>query len=240
MTADTQRYTWSFGIILGAILATLLLLPEMARSELLVNDTNALDDGVYAWHGSRNVTGQLSKKLAVTINFAVYEPGHFNLSFQNQAPIYNSLYVYAYQLINQASPASTDSINTFTIGTDGNESIANISQIVDPNITGVNFSGQHWDPSQVVLNFTTTTIAPNARSNILIFTSPYGPEWDSAALSGFYGTPASTNHLPTKALPSPKYQDIPTPEPATLLGLAVAGGLFILVRPLRRAFIKRS
>ncbi len=225
----------SFRILFGIALIPVLMLPTSVRGGLIAGDTNAMD----TWHSTLTFTGSSDPEyppvyyLYANIDYAVYVPGQFNLSFSGQDPSSGTQYVYAYQLFNDPHvPASTDTgILKFTVGVHSDELTADvrIGQVDDPTTTSDKTSTPAWAGSPIATSATwkfsgSNQIALNYRSKILIFTSEYGPRWDSANLFGVKGSTAPENQY---IMPSP------IPEPAIPLILAIAGGLFLLIRKLR-------
>ena len=112
--------------------------------------------------------------------------------------------------------ADKDFVDTLTVGVNGaDEEAANDTYIPStgdkpPHTHTINGSSVLWEfiGGTWQINYGDT-------SDVLLFTSPYAPEWDFATLSGHY--------LVIRQLPSP------TPEPATL-GLLIIGGLAMLRR----------
>jgi hypothetical protein len=227
MGAFTARQRLFGGLLLILACAGVLLLTATARAELLANDGHALD----GWHGTSHVVGEpfvefLTDKLVVDIDYAVYEPGNFNLSFPGADPSSNLQYVYAYQFFNDLT--STDYISVFTLGLDGDETPSNIGWIEeDPeNPSGVapdsSAFGGTENPTSAVWSYDyANRVIPTEKSKILIFTSPFGPQTDFASLVGGSSGGSAPDGLPS-----------PVPEPAALLSLAVFGGLFILIKML--------
>jgi len=223
MTAYFRYNRWSFAIILGITLAPVLLTSATARAELLLStDSNAMS----GWHGTSTVTADIGS-FTVNVQYAIYSPGQFNLSFSGEDPSGGAQYVYAYQLSNGETSAA--SIREFTVGLDGNESPANIGYIEDPNPPPGNATNSAYFagsiPTSAVWAYVDNKVSPGLKSKILIFTSPYGPEWDSATL---LGTKGSVGQAPGDGLPSP------VPEPVAVLGLASIGCLFVLTRLFQR------
>lgn len=151
-------------------------------------------------------------------------------------PSKDTQYVYAYQLKDTSS--SGYYISNLSVGLDPNASPANIEEITDPNPSvstvtstptpfGTNPTSAYWSYNG------TTKLPSGSESNILIFTSPYGPEWANGTINGYHTTLSLNNGLPS---PNSLYET--SPEPATLLSLVIACGLFGVVRLLRRSYSK--
>jgi hypothetical protein len=202
---------------LGATVLTVIVCAGAAPAwaGVLVGDTNAMP----AYNGTTSPYSNdpnFSFTTSADVDFAVYQPGNFNLSFPGQDPSGGSDYVYAYQVFNLAS-----AISSMTVGLDGDEPLGSITWLtgtgtVDP--TAASFSGgaltsADWDFG--------TNIASSQSSSILIFTATAPPEWDSTTVMG--------NPLPAGGtVPSP------LPEPASLSLLALAAALACARRPSRR------
>ena len=92
--------------------------------------------------------------------------------------------------------------------------------------TGIDGAGQNPNDYAILLrtagwDFNSPTLNYGSTSDVLLFTSPFPPEEDTATVSG-------GAHIKTENLPSP------TPEPATFALLAV-GAAVALARRRRRA-----
>ena len=240
MTANRSRFKRFFWFYVGISLVSLLLTPGILHATFisLASDPNAMPD----WQGTLNLNGTSSGGVHIhaNIDYAVYAPatepvgGNFNSTFSGQDPSNGSQYVYAYQIFNIGTTGDAK-IMSFTVGLDGdiNESPANIKEFINPNLpVGVSVNSSQLTgnpPTSANWSYSImSTIGLGGRSKILMFTSPCGPEWDYAAIVGTSATGATSN------LPSPSDLSYPTPEPATLLILGVAGCMFFLFRKLPR------
>ena len=224
MTAYSRYDRWFSALALCIALAPVFLTPAQTHADLLPTDSNAMP----AWQGSSLINSSFpSGAFSTNVDYAVYAPGKFDLSFPGQDPSGGAQYVYAYQILNSLN--STASIREFTVGLHGNGSPADIGSVADPIPPSGNaenlayFSGS--PPTSAVWSYTDSMISSGAESRILVFTSPNPPEWDLASL---LGTRGSLGQAPGLGLPSP------TPEPTALLGLGTIACAFVLMRQLRR------
>jgi hypothetical protein len=154
----------------------------------------------------------------------VYAPGQFELSYPGQDPSAGQDYVYAYELFNNHNPHPAPSpgyVERFSVGLDDNEQVlpTNAGFIdgvgQDPNSSGVGPQTVGWVFSDPTLNY-------GSVSDVVIFTSPFGPEQDTATVSGSYAL-YDTQYLPS-----------PVPEPIALVLLG-AGAAVLMVRRRRQA-----
>ncbi len=213
-----------------------LLLTSVAAAGPLSLETD-VTTGLPGWHGTVNpltnpgVDWNGSKILA-TVEYAVYAPGKFDQSVNLGNPSDPSLdndYVYAYEVI---SP--TLGLQSMTITTAANS--VPYSYLSTNHIDGWSApnGGQVPSPAVFIANATTITnakwsfvptlTAGTGYSNILFFTSPYGPRMNSVAISG------GGSILNTANLPSPN----PVPEPTTLTIAAIAAAFLLAAGRLRR------
>jgi hypothetical protein len=219
MTAYSQRNSWYSRIIFGLAIAALLIIQTQAYAELASYTSGAMS----GFSGAKNFSA--GGNLSVKVEYAVYEPGQFDSAFSGMDPSNGSQYVYAYQLLNL--PNSTDSIQKLSVALDSLSSAANISQISDPILpSGIAslpvFAGS--PPGSATWSyFSSSVIPPSLKSEILIYTSPFSPQWASSPIRGV----SSVGYVPEGGLPSP------IPEPFAPLSLALAGSLFLLVRRIR-------
>jgi hypothetical protein len=173
------------------------------------------------------------KRVSVNVEYCVYAPGQFGLSFSGEDPTGGTDYVYAYQIFNTVSPHPYPSdkapVRSFSVGVDQvKDQVANLSYLVDdPNHkypTGVvlGLDSARWnfeDPNDVEYGYV---------SDILFYTSPFAP----------YTTLDPNKHKATVRGPSIYLKTIvdvlptPAPEPATV-GL-LGAGLFVLTQRARR------
>ena len=201
-------------------------LAGVAHGGLLATDPNALP----GWAGSTPfVTSLGGTSLVTTIDYAVYAPGQIGtsaaLGFPGHSPLDPSGgtdYVYAYEIFNTGGTAGISAkALTLSVGLDylagavptsatsiGNDpltpalGVAPASGVFSPSI-GAKQSAI-WSYSSI------GGLAVGAHSDILIFSSPFGPQMFQSTLTGTGGT--QTPHTAQFVLPSP----IPEPTTAAL------------------------
>jgi len=220
-------------------LALALMLAGSAQAGFLAGDSDAMA----GYHGTLSLSDTLGKHtLNVLVDYAVYAPGTFDNSFSNEDPSDGTGYVYAYQFVNSATSTSKEVIEQFAVGLNVHAQVANQEQLSDPNAPagqlseppgfgGSVISSALWSYSG--LRGSADGVLPGEKSEILIFTSPFAPGWGSTSMQASYmisvQTPASgVAAVFGNAVPSP------TPEPATVVLMATAAGLFVLLRVVRR------
>lgn len=229
MTRESVLY------LIGAGVVVLLLAATANAVTVLPADANAMGP----WQGSVHVFGQLASfAVEADVDFAVYAPSpgasNFDATFGLGAdPTGGTEYVYAYQVFNVTTGSISDTITEFQIGLDGDETLTGNPAASPPDQLGhVFFVDGTGDvsPSSALLSDPTGTPAPTAAvwsflsvlipsgqsSDVLLFTSPDGPEWDSATVGGDWTASGD--------VPSPG-----VPLPATL-ALLTAGSSMLLAR----------
>ena len=208
------------GLIAGGVVGLTLLLSGSASATLvdLAGDPNGM--GI-PWQGEKRFISDFYDVLAVDIQYCVYAPGQFALSFPGEDPSGGSEYVYAYEVANDIAPHPVDPpfdpgyVTRFSVGlNDEDEQAANIGFVdgagQNPNASFLVPRTAGWDFTSPTLNYVST-------SDVLLFTSPFPPELDTATVSG-------GAHIKTENLPSP------TPEPATFALLAVGAAVALARR----------
>jgi hypothetical protein len=172
-----------------------------------------------------------SHTIHAKVEYAVYAPGTFSGSAALGLPADisgGSQYIYAYEIFNDGNDAN---VSLLSVGLFAG-AVANNATLIS-HIPGSPEAGTVPDVS----SFNPATIAPktNARwsfnspklaigdhSDILIFASPYQPQWKVSSMTGGFTTGASA------VLPSP------IPEPGTFILSAMAVACLVAARGLRR------
>jgi hypothetical protein len=237
-----QRERFRWGVLTFALLALTTSFSAPAHAELLSSDTAHAIPG---WFDTKIVQFQEEsngKFVDGSVDYAVYAPGQFNLSFPGKDPSNGTQYVYRYQLYNNAV-TSSDYIKKLTVGLAGITNAANCKWI-DPDPPYA--SGGAVPTLQVALIGTpnptsavwsykaSAPLNPGNYSKMLIFTSPYEP---TSRLSTIYSQSTIAHWVDGGGnqynwwegqLPSP------IPEPTSFCSLLIFGGLFTTYRVLRR------
>jgi hypothetical protein len=200
------------------------------------------DDAAMAgWQGSQLfeqiVAVPGAPRLTANVEYAVYAPGAFagSTDLGNPAdPSDGTQYVFAYQVFSEQvgnRPVEQLSVGFLDLppegdGIDDDEQPQNIGFVdgfaspdADPvaafNQPGLVIEAANW---QFPSGLQPGTVD---RSDILIYTSPFGPEWDRGSVVG--GGLGNSQRLPS-----------PVPEP-TVIGLALlAGACLLLCQRVRR------
>ena len=213
---------------LGRAALLSLLLTSVAAAGPLAAETDGTT-GLPGWHGTQSTWNSLTK-IQATVEYAVYAPGMFDQSvlLGNPAdPSFDSDYVYAYEVsLVTTAPLVYLSVSTVAgaipmsyVGTN------HVDSWSSPNL-GQAPSTEIFNAGATVVNarwsFSPTLPLSTGYSTILFFTSPFGPQFNNAAISGG-GTQINTTTLPS-----------PVPEPATLTLAAIALVFLLAVGRRRR------
>jgi hypothetical protein len=201
--------------ILITAAASVLLLSARAFSAILATDVNAMP----GFKGTENfdtaAPPPLLLSLKANVDYAVYAPGMFNLSFPGSDPSGGSHYVYAYQVLSTGTAASRDPA-FLSVGFDPGDNAVNIGFVQgfgsDPIPSFIPVGGGP-DFTSATWNFN-PAIPDGAASDILFYTSRQGPEYHTSSVQGGGLTHESQpGRLNQTGLPSPA----PVPEPGTAL-----------------------
>ena len=209
-----------------------LLLTSVAAAGPLSLETDATT-GLPGWHATQTLWNApaIPPKIQATIEYAVYAPGMFDQSVLLGNPVdpsFDSDYVYAYEVsLVTTAPLLFLSVSTVAgaipmsyVGTNHVDSWSspNAGQAPSAEIfnAGVSVVNARW-------SFSPTLPLSTGYSTILFFTSPFGPQFNNASISGG-GTQINTTTLPSPAVP----------EPATLTLAAIAVVSLFAARRLRR------
>jgi len=207
-----------------AAAAAVLLLGTRAFSAILATDVNAMA----GFKGTVDFTSLVPPPMSMRaeVDYAVYAPGQFNLTFGAGAdPSNGARYVYAYQVHNTGTSTGTLERDPafFSVGFDLDENPLDIGFLNIPAgdiapsaskfipIGSPPYASATWDFNP--------TIPDGKFSEILLFTSAAPPEFDDASVQG--------GGLSTqKRLPSP----LPVPEPGTALAVVGMGAALLMRR----------
>jgi hypothetical protein len=198
---------------------------SVSSASILASDPNAMGG---SWQGIARFQSSPMPIVTVDVEYAVYAPGQFNLTFPGGDPSNGAQYVYAYQIFNEVNPhpypAGPGYVSRFSVGLSGrDEQAANIGWIPNPNPpAGLLPNNFGFGPTTAGWDYAAPQLTYLSRSVVLLYTSPFSPELDSSSVTGSYAMGA------TVLLPSP------TPEPMTL-ALVVAGMSVLLLRRRRPA-----
>jgi len=198
------------------VAAVLVGLGGAADASPLVSDPNAMP----VWQGTQRFYATSGvATLQVDIEYAVYAPGNYSLSGTD--PSGGTKFVYAYQVFNDL--LGNAPVSTFSVGLDPTANVANIGSDAGSGTPGgtapTASAPSGTPPTSAVWYFFLNTIDPppaNEYSAVLLFTSPYGPQWAPASV-------LDSGLSDKQDLPSP------LPEPATM-ALMILGGAGLLVR----------
>jgi len=203
-------------VTLLAGVLTFAALVGAAHGGVLATDGNAMAD----WQGTRAFdTGDLFGITVFTadIDYAVYAPGTFSLTPQAGAVPEADEYVYAYQIVDVADGVmGTAHVERYSVGLNGgNEQPGVIGYVeVPPGDGDVNPSNSAFGYLTAGWDFN-TGVYEDEISPVLYFSSPFGPEWDTASVTG------TMSAGDTKLMPSP------APEPGTIALLAVGAAALL-------------
>lgn len=206
----------------------------LATTNFALNDGFGPDAG--RWHGSVLIAGAAFGDVVIAeVDWAVFAQGNFQLYLNSQgiaqtdpSAAGETVYVYQIAAVTQATPG----IDTLTVGIDAADGRGTV---LAPSFVPTGLAGSKSPTSggdnttSMAWFFNGSELVAGETSDLLVFTSPYLPEFDFIQVnSGLGGAPVS----PLTA--SPGSRRGPIPEPSSLaLGVLTALGLCRRTRRLR-------
>jgi hypothetical protein len=228
-SSSTSSGKWNLAMQLKIASLTLAGILFLTWTAAAVAGPLPLDPAGISWaQGSKVIS---SAKITATVEYSVYAPGQFSssLALGNPAdPSFGADYVYAYEVFSSSVPFKDLTIATVSgsvpLSYAGTNHVDNVfapngGTAPDAEIFNVAIS-----PSRIInAKWTFSAGLPSGTgfSNILYFTSPFAPRFNTASISG-----GGTN-LASSTLPSP------IPEPATVMLAAVAAACLLAARRFR-------
>ena len=211
------------------LISSVVIAGPLATTNLALNDGFGPDAG--RWHGSVVVTGMAhGDSLTAAIDWAAFGPGKFQqfLDAEGIAQVDPSgpdevIYVYQITSVASASPG----IDSLTVGidvADGRGVVLAPSFLATggttekaPHSGGDNTTSMAWF-------FNGTELQPGDTSSLLVFTSPFAPEFDFLQVNSGLAGPSPS---PLVASPSDRLFQFDIPEPTTLtVGLMCSIAMF--------------
>jgi hypothetical protein len=233
----SQLFTFASIVALLAS-ASLAQAGPLATTNFALNDTFGPDAG--RWHGSVSVAAVdafTGDALAAEVDWAAFGPGKFQLYLNSQGIAQSDpsapgevIYVYEITTVSAAAPG----IDALTVGvdaTDGRGTVSAPSMIPkgvaleqSPTSGGDQGTSMAWF-------FEGTELQVGENSSLLVFTSPFAPEFDFLLVNSGL---AAQFPSPLVASPSDRLFTFDIPEPTSLaMGLMSCFGLLLRSRMTR-------
>jgi hypothetical protein len=195
--------------ILAAI-SIVAVLPSVANAAL-ADDPNAMISNSFL------LSYTTEPEFFAHIDYAVYAPGIYKNSY-----LFTGKYVYCYQLFDDSSSTSSIMSLDINIDLDAGVGLTTYDTASPSGVAGgINPSFCGSNPGLVQYAFPSyNPITVNQYSSVLLFTSDFAP--DSIRGTGLLDTTTAGSYL--VQLP------VPTPEPASVLFLALAAPALLRIR----------
>ncbi len=234
----SQLFTFaSFVAILTS--ASLCHAGALATTNFALNDGFGPDSG--RWHGSVSVNAFeafTGNSLGATIDWAAFGPGKFQLYLNSQGiaqldPSAPGEVIYVYE-ITSVSDSTTPGIDALTVGVDAGDGRGTISapSLIPKGVAGEQSPTSGGDQgTSMAWFFEGTELQFGDNSSLLVFTSPFAPEFDFLLVNSGL---AAQFPSPLVASPSDRVFQFDVPEPASLaMGLMSCFGLLLRSRKTR-------
>lgn len=200
----------------------------LATTNLALNDGFGPDAG--RWHGTVSIAGAaFGDTLVADVDWAAFAPGDLQLYLNGQgiaqvAPGGPGEVAYVYQIVSVTS--ASPGVDTLTVGVDAGDGRGSASAptfVLTGAATEKSPSGGGDQGTSMAWFFTGKELQVGNTSSLLVFTSPFSPEFDFMQVnSGLAGPVVS----PLVASPSSRA----FPEPSMGLVVMALGGLLIRAR----------
>jgi hypothetical protein len=203
----------------------------LATTNFALNDGFGPDAG--RWHGSVSIAGAaFGNTIIAEVDWAAFGPGKFQLYLDDQGiaqldPSDPNEVIYVYQIasVTTVNPG----INTLTVGLnsgDGRGAVSAPSFLLTGAATEKSPTSGGDNNTSMAWFFNGTQLQVGDTSSLLVFTSPFAPEFDFIQVnSGLAGPVVS----PLVASPSDRLFQFDIPEPSSLL-MGLMGCLGLLAR----------
>lgn len=219
--------------------ATLLLVASAASASAgpLATTNFALNDGfgpdAGRWHGSVAIAGgAFGDTLVTEVDWAAFGPGKFQLYLNDQGiaqldPSGPNEVIYVYQItsVTAASPG----VDTLTVGldaTDGRGAVSAPSFVLTSAATEQSPTSGGDNTTSMAWFFPGSELQVGDTSSLLVFTSPFAPEFDFLQVNSGLAGPVIS---PLVASPSDRLFQFDVPEPSSLV-MGLFGCLSLLAR----------
>jgi hypothetical protein len=213
--------------------ASLVQAGPLATTNFALNDGFGPDAG--RWHGSVTVAAVEAfsgSTLAAEVDWAAFGPGKFQLYLNSEGiaqldPSAPGQVIYVYQITTVT--AANPGIGALTVGLDAGDGRGNVSAPSfvptgalleqSPTAGGDQTTSMAWF-------FEGTQLVPGDNSSLLVFTSPFAPEFDFLMVNSGL---AAQFPSPLVASPSDRLFQFDVPEPSSLV-MGLLGCLRLLAR----------
>jgi hypothetical protein len=229
----TQLLTFAslFALLISA---TLVYAGPLATTNFALNDGFGPDAG--RWHGSVAVAGVdafTGNTLAAEVDWAAFGPNKFQLYLNSQSiaqvdpsGLAEVIYVYQITSVSAANPG----IDALTVGVDSGDgrgivsapSLLPTGAALEQNPTAGGDQG-----TSMAWFFQGTELQVGETSGLLVFTSPFAPEFDFLSVNSGL---AAQFPSPLVASPSDRLFQFDVPEPSTTLLALLGCTVFIGIR----------
>ena len=211
------RYS-SLGILCSVLICSSVSAGPLAMTNRALNDGFGPDAG--RWHGSVAVMGAaFGDTLVAEVDWAAFAPGKFQLYLNDEGiaqadPSGPNEVTYVYQItsITTVNP----SVDTLTVGldsTDGRGSVLAPSFVPAGGANEGSPSGGGDNSTSMAWFFNGPGLLVGDTSSLLVFTSPFAPEFDFIQVNAGLAGPAVS---PLVASPSDRLFQFEIPEPGSL------------------------
>jgi hypothetical protein len=233
---NTGRAYFLTAVTVCAVLISGASAGTLATTNRALNDGFGPDAG--RWHGSVSIAGAaFGDTVVAEVDWAAFGPGKFQLFLNDNGypgadPSGPNEVLYVYQIVSVT--AASPGIDTLTVGLDAADGrgASSAPDDVPIGVAGEKVpTGGGDNTTSMAWFFDGNELHVGNTSSLLVFSSPFGPEFDFLQVSSGLAGPVVS---PLVASPSDRLFEFDVPEPSSLvLGLLLSVGIFARKRPAR-------
>ena len=214
-----RKYYLTLAALCSVLISSSVVAGPLATTTRALNDGFGPDAG--RWHGSVAIAGAaFGDTVTADVDWAAFGPGKFQLYLNDEGiaqvdPSGPNEVLYVYQIVSVTS--ASPSIDTLTVGldsTDGRGAVSAPSYVLTGAATEQAPSGGGDNNTSMAWFFNGPGLVIGDVSPLLVFSSPFAPEFDFLQVNSGLAGPAVS---PLVASPSDRLFQFDIPEPSSFV-----------------------
>lgn len=213
-----RAFYLTLAALCSVLISSSVVAGPLATTNFALNDGFGPDAG--RWHGSATVSGAaFGDTVTAEVDWAAFGPGKFQLFLDTEGiaqvdPSGPNEVIYVYQItsVTAASPG----IDTLTVSidaADGRGAVLAPSFVLTGGASEQSPASGGDNTTSMAWFFNGSELVPGDTSSLLVFTSPFAPEFDFMQLNSGLAGPVNPALVPS---PSDRLFQFDIPEPTSL------------------------